>query len=480
MTIKARLILTITLFVALALALIGFATVAITRAQMIDRVDDTLAAVKAKPSRYGIHTSPGPGLDETNPAKPSIATLLFDPSGNLIDANPSGFRDDPDPLPMLEELGPDGLAERSGEIFTIGSQGDSGLRYRALISETEDGRWVAVAAPLGDVDSTINNLVVVIVATSLGILGLLTLVVWFTVRRALRPIDSMIATAGMIGRGDLSKRVDYADANTEVGQLGASLNAMLAQIETSFAVKEESERRLRQFVGDASHELRTPLTSIRGYAELYRTGALSSPQALERAMGRIESEGARMGKLVEDLLLLARLDQGRPLKREPVDLATLVDDAAADARAVEPGRPIVFQRPEAAWVLGDPDRLRQVIDNLLANVRVHTGGEVPVQIEVTADDAGILLQVIDTGPGIEPDDVERVFDRFYRADSSRSRVRGGAGLGLSIVASIVEAHDGEVRIDSSAEQGTTVIVRFPRAVTPQFAEPRMATPVADG
>jgi two-component system OmpR family sensor kinase len=197
-------------------------------------------------------------------------------------------------------------------------------------------------------------------------------------------------------------------------------------------------------------------------------------------MGRIESEGARMGKLVEDLLLLARLDQGRPLKREPVDLATLVDDAATDARAVEPRRPISYERPAAAWVTGDPDRLRQVIDNLLANVRVHTDGAVPVVIDVTVDDDDVTLRVIDTGPGINPEDAERVFDRFYRADSSRSRARGGAGLGLSIVASIVEAHDGQVRIASSATQGTSVIVRLPRAAIPQYSEQRMAAPVGDG
>lgn len=478
MTIKARLVITITALVALALVVSGVVTVGVTRAQMIGRVDDTLLSVKAKPPRYGEHNgpAPGPGLDYSNPSKPSLATLEFGPDGTLTDASPSGFVDDPDPLPDLEPLGAEGLDEHAGEIFTAGAVGDSGLRYRVLVSKTSEGGFVAVAAPLGDVDSTINNLIVVIVAASLGILGVLTLVVWITVRRGLQPIDNMIDTAGQIGGGDLSRRVDYADANTEVGKLGASLNAMLAQIETSFAAKEASERRLRQFVADASHELRTPLTSIRGYAELYRTGAAASPEALERSMARIESEGARMGKLVEDLLLLARLDQGRPLRSEPVELVALVADAVADARAVEPARPITFTHPDVALVTGDRDRLRQVLDNLLGNVRMHTEPGVPVEVTIESTGAQVQLSVHDTGPGIPDADADRVFDRFYRADASRSRARGGAGLGLAIVASIVEAHAGEVELDSVPGAGTRITVSLPRAVEAASTPPRPSEP----
>lgn len=462
MTIKARLVLTISALVALAFVVSGVVTVGVTRAQMIGRIDDTLFSVKAKPPRYGEHKGPAPGLDYSNPSKPSLATLQFGPDGELIDSSPSGFVDDPDPLPDLESLGEAGLVEHAGEIFTTGSVGDSGLRYRVLVSQPADGGFVAVAAPLGDVDSTVNNLIVVIVAASLAILGVLTVVVWVTVRRGLQPIDNMIETAGHIGSGDLSRRVEYADANTEVGKLGASLNAMLSQIETSFAAKEASERRLRQFVADASHELRTPLTSIRGYAELYRSGAVSSPEALERSMARIESEGARMGKLVEDLLLLARLDQGRPLRSEPVELVTLVDDAVADARAVEPARSIAFTHPDTAYVMGDSDRLRQVLDNLLSNARMHTEVRVPVRVSIESAGDTVALSVADDGPGIQEEDAERVFDRFYRADSSRSRTRGGAGLGLSIVASIVDAHDGDVQLVSAPGAGTRVIVTLPR------------------
>jgi two-component system OmpR family sensor kinase len=317
----------------------------------------------------------------------------------------------------------------------------------------------------------------VVVATSVVTLLVVVLVVWFTIRRGLRPIDDMIATAGLIASGDLSHRVEHEDEVTEVGRLGRALNAMLARIETSFAAKEASERRLRQFVADASHELRTPLTSIRGYAELYRSGAAASPAALERVMARIESEGARMGKLVEDLLLLARLDQGRPLQREPVDLVELVEDAVQDARVVDPGRPIALAHPADARVLGDADRLRQVVDNLLANARVHTEPGTAVHVAIAAQAGEVTLAVADEGPGIEPEAARRVFDRFYRVDTSRSRARGGSGLGLAIVASTIEAHGGRVALDSTPGRGTTVTVTLPRAQPAQLAarEPAMAT-----
>jgi two-component system OmpR family sensor kinase len=300
----------------------------------------------------------------------------------------------------------------------------------------------------------------------------------------------MIATAGVIAGGDLSHRVEVVDETTEVGQLAGALNAMLAQIESSFAAKEASEERLRKFIADASHELRTPLTSIRGYAELFRSGAAADPATLERVMLRIESEGARMGKLVEDLLLLARLDQGRPLQRaplelgdiveeavaaaqaveperpialerKPVDLVPLVDDAVTDARMIDPDRPITWEHPEDAFILGDADRLRQVAGNLLTNARVHTDPGTPVHVTIASTPDSVTLTVADEGAGIAPEDAAHVFDRFYRVDVSRTRESGGTGLGLSIVASLVEAHGGHVALESEPGRGTTVVVRIP-------------------
>jgi two-component system OmpR family sensor kinase len=289
----------------------------------------------------------------------------------------------------------------------------------------------------------------------------------------------MISTAGMIAGGDLSHRVEVEDQATEVGQLGQALNAMLSHIESSFAAKEASEQRLRQFVADASHELRTPLTSIRGYAELYRSGAVSSPEDVARVMRRIESEGKRMGHLVEDLLLLARLDQGRPLRMEPVDLVALVEDAVMDALAASPDREIAYAHDPEAWVSGDADRLQQVAENLLANARTHTPAGTPVRVELRAAEDAVSLSVADEGPGIDPRDAERIFDRFYRADSSRARSSGGVGLGLSIVASIVEAHGGTVRIEATPGAGAIFTISLARAhpeTAAQPAQPLVATP----
>jgi two-component system OmpR family sensor kinase len=473
MSIKARLAIAISLFVAIAFALIGAATVTVTRAGMIDRVDDVLRATSTKaPKPYGHDDDNQPSY-----AKRATATLFFGPDGEPRGDDPSGFADDPDPLPDLTGLDLAALAASDGEIVTTGAVDGSGHEYRVLVRPMNDGGQVVVAAPLDDVNQTVRTLIMVVVATSVVTLLVVVLVVWFTIRRGLRPIDDMIATAGLIASGDLSHRVEHEDEVTEVGRLGRALNAMLARIETSFAAKEASERRLRQFVADASHELRTPLTSIRGYAELYRSGAAASPAALERVMARIESEGARMGKLVEDLLLLARLDQGRPLQREPVDLVELVEDAVQDARVVDPGRPIALAHPADARVLGDADRLRQVVDNLLANARVHTEPGTAVHVAIAAQAGEVTLAVADEGPGIEPEAARRVFDRFYRVDTSRSRARGGSGLGLAIVASTIEAHGGRVALDSTPGRGTTVTVTLPRAQPAQLAarEPAMAT-----
>jgi two-component system OmpR family sensor kinase len=236
---------------------------------------------------------------------------------------------------------------------------------------------------------------------------------------------------------------------------------MLAQIEAAFEERRASESRLRRFVADASHELRTPLTSIRGYAELFRRGADSRPEDLAKSMQRIEVEAARMGVLVDDLLLLARLDQGRPLEREPLDLRRIVEEAVDSARAVEPDRPFDLEVRGPVSVLGDEGRLRQAVDNLLDNVRVHTSARSPVRVTVRPDDDAVVLTVADQGPGLQSEVATRVFERFYRGDTSRSRSMGGAGLGLSIAAAIVEAHGGTVTVRSEEGAGATFEVRLP-------------------
>jgi two-component system OmpR family sensor kinase len=289
-------------------------------------------------------------------------------------------------------------------------------------------------------------------------LALLSLAV---VRLGLAPLERIAATAGDIAGGDLSRRVEPADEETEVGRLGLALNTMLARIETAFDRQRASEEQLRRFVADASHELRTPITSIRGYAELFRRGASARPADLERAMQRIEDEGARMGLLVDDLLLLARLDQGRPLQEAPVDLPALVTDAVHDARAADPGREISLTAEDAVTVTGDEHRLRQVVANLLDNALTHTPPGTPVSVRLTTAGDEAAFEVSDEGPGLGPEEAERVFERFYRGDPSRSRESGGTGLGLSIVAAIVEAHGGRINVASEPGQGATFAVTLP-------------------
>jgi two-component system OmpR family sensor kinase len=270
--------------------------------------------------------------------------------------------------------------------------------------------------------------------------------------------------------------VERAEPRTEVGRLGLSLNAMLGQIQSSFEASQASEERLRRFVADASHELRTPLTSIRGYAELFRRGAADRPADLAIAMRRIEEESARMGLLVDDLLLLARLDQGRPLEHGPVDLSRVAADAVHDARAVEPDRPVELRVPDGSvTVLGDELRLRQVAANLLANTRQHTPPSTPVTVSARRAGDVAVLEVADAGPGLTPDQATRVFERFYRADPSRARSMGGTGLGLSIVAAVAEAHGGAARVVSTPGAGARFWVEIPLSAASTAPEAPAAT-----
>jgi len=348
--------------------------------------------------------------------------------------------------------------------------------YRVLATPLDGGGVFSVALPLDDNRATLRRLVRIEVGMSAGVLAALAAMGWWVVRLGLRPLDHIGATAEAIAAGDLSRRVERAEDRTEVGRLSLALNRMLGQIESAFDERRATEDRLRRFVADASHELRTPLTSIRGYAELFRRGAADRPEDLATAMRRIEEESARMGVLVEDLLLLARLDQAqhdqaqhdqddhsRPLDRSPVDLAHLAADAVDDARAVSPDRRIVFTAGPPVMVLGDDLRLRQVAANLLANALVHTPPGTEVRVSVAAVGELARLEVGDDGAGLPPDVAEKVFERFYRADKARSRATGGAGLGLSIVAAIAEAHGGSARLDpaSADRPGATFVVELP-------------------
>jgi two-component system OmpR family sensor kinase len=283
----------------------------------------------------------------------------------------------------------------------------------------------------------------------------------------MRPLDDMTETAGAIAGGDLTRRIRRADDRSEVGRLGSALNGMLSQIEAAFRERTSSEARLRRFVADASHELRTPLTSIRGYAELLRKGAFDSEEDRRRAAERIEGEASRMSLLVDDLLLLARLDQGRPLERTPVDLSRIVADAVEAARVINREQPVTVEMEDAVVVHGDAARLRQIVDNLLHNAVVHTPPGTPVRVSVKRKGPLAEIRVADDGPGLDAEKAARVFDRFYRG--SEARTGEGVGLGLSIVAALAAAHEGRASVEAVPGAGAVFSVEIPAA------EPEAAT-----
>ncbi|WP_433241055.1 ATP-binding protein [Actinomadura nitritigenes] len=378
-------------------------------------------------------------------------------------------------------------ADVTGRIdrpFTVSGAGGSSTNWRVLAEPIPGtGATVLIAVSLAEIQRTVNRLIAIDVIVGLLVLAVLVVLGVWVVRASLRPLAEVEETAGAIAAGDLSRRVPEADPRTEMGRLGRSLNAMLAQIEAAFGARAESEaaarrseetarrseERMRRFVADASHELRTPLTAIRGFAEFYRQGAARTPEEIGRMIGRIEETAGRMGLLVEDLLLLARLDRQRPIERRPVDLLAVAADSVQEARVVAPDRRIELsvEGGLAYQVRGDEPRLRQVLGNLLTNAVAHTPPGTPVEVRLSPGTLrgapAAKLEVADEGPGLSPDQAERVFERFYRADASRSREGGrtGTGLGLAIVAALVAAHEGSVEVDSTPGEGATFRVLLP-------------------
>jgi two-component system OmpR family sensor kinase len=349
-----------------------------------------------------------------------------------------------------------------GQLITVGAVGSSGMRYRVYASrDPEDSGITVIAVPLTEVKQTLSRLLLVEALVIAGVLAALGLTAFFVVRVGLGPLTRMEVTAGEIAAGRLNRRVSPATSRTEVGRLGLALNGMLDRLEHAFAEREASEDRLRQFLADASHELRTPLASIRGYAELHRMGAAKDGPGTELAMRRIEDEAKRMGVLVEDLLLLAHLDETSERTRQPVDLVTLARDAVQDAHATAPERTIELAAPDRALVSGDQLQLRQVLANLMRNALVHTPSGTPIEVAVRADGDTVILRVRDHGPGLPPGTHDKLFGRFWRAEGGRERGKAGAGLGLAIAHGVVEAHDGEISAQDAPGGGAAFVVRLP-------------------
>ncbi len=437
----------------------GVAVTSALRHDLVNRVDQIL--IDASNSWAQAPRRMPPPDEGPNPARPPSNFYVrgVDTMGNLWMA--VNDRDAEPALPEDNNVGPTPV--------TIGSLNGSPIQWRAVSVRGPNGELTTVAIDLSDVERTVRSLAWSQVAIGTAVLVVLGVVGYWVVHRSLRPLAEVEQTAAAIAAGELDRRVPQRDPRTEVGRLSVALNGMLAQIQQAMASSESSaenarmsEERMRRFITDASHELRTPLTTIRGFAELYRQGAARD---VEMLMSRIESESRRMGLLVDDLLLLARLDAQRPLERRRVDLLALASDAVHDAQSIAPQRRItmeVVDGPGTPEVLGDEARLRQVLGNLMANAVQHTPDTSPITVRVGTAGDDAVLEVADQGPGMTPEDAQRVFERFYRTDSSRARASGGTGLGLSIVDSLVYAHGGWVTVTTAPGQGCCFRVSLPR------------------
>ncbi|MGY1837739.1 MULTISPECIES: sensor histidine kinase [unclassified Modestobacter] len=462
--------------VALALTATGFAATSLLRSYLLEQQDQQLRSLVRQVSSDPVlvqQACSGDGIDVTGRG---VYLACLGPDGPIEEY----AAQTDDALPDLGDLDAASATSYGSEAFTLPAMDDHNS-WRVIALPVAPDRTVVVGQA-GD-QAALEWLVRIQLLVGLTVLVVLGIAGYLLVRNSLRPLEEVEDTARAIAGGDLSRRVPAGDDRTEVGRLSTALNGMLGRIESSFRAQQTSEEqaraseaRMRRFVADASHELRTPLTSIRGFAELHRQGAVRGPEDTGRLMQRIESEATRMGSLVEDLLQLARLDQQRPLSLGPVDLAQVAGDAVHDARAVQPDRSVSLHLDDsltdAPVVRGDEARLRQVVGNLVTNALTHTPLDARVTVrlaEDTEDPGCVVLAVSDDGPGLARADADRVFERFYRADASRTRAAGGTGLGLSIVASLVAAHGGRVELTTAPGEGATFAVRLPRSGPPKPA-----------
>lgn len=461
LTLRSRLVAIIALLLIAGLGIATAATTGIVSNYLIGQVDDQLRRVVTT----GTDSQQAAGTLSVGPTE--YYTSVVDPSGVEISRFAYG--------PTIAEYGRPRLPaapQRTTKPFTVGSiSGTAHSEWRVIAAPghttlTGEPVTVYIARPLGEIQKTVRVLALTLALSAAAIVIVGSLAARAMVRRTLRPLRQMESTAADIAAGDLSRRVPPAAPTTEVGSLSTSLNAMLGQIERAFADREASETRMRQFVSDASHELRTPLATIRGYGELYRMGALDTSEKVDDTMGRIEDAASRMGTLVADLLALARLDEGRPLRHDPIDLVTLARDSAQDLHALDPTRIVTVcgldgnDPPARLQIIGDEERLRQVFVNLVGNVARHTPAGTAAEIALGPDDGVAVVEVRDHGPGIDAHHADRIFERFYRADSSRNRSSGGSGLGMAIVAAIVGAHGGSAAVRPTPGGGLTVVVHL--------------------
>ncbi|MBT8208342.1 MAG: HAMP domain-containing protein [Acidimicrobiia bacterium] len=469
MSLRTRLVASFTALLLFVIVVLGAVLLTRTRDVLSGQADERLLAVDDRfrgdldgasdlgrelgPEPRGFRGGPDRGL---LPGIEQTAVVLLDANLTPIVSFPSGLSDEPDPLPDAVSY----FDNDSKGIATIQSI-DGSIRYRALGQQVNDNFYALWAVSLEEADLAVAGLLRTLLVSGLAVLLGGAGLTWYSVKRGLQPVGQMVDTATAIAHGDLSHRVPETDPSSELGQLGGALNEMLTRIESSFEAEKAAQDRLKLFIADASHELRTPIAAVQGYAELYRKGALGDGDALDNAMGRIGRESTRMQRLVEDLMLLARLDTAQPMAKRAVDVAGVVRDAVADSQAIDPSRSISLVGESTAIVNGDEQRLTQVVANLLSNARTHTPPGTPVSVRLGQNNGHVSIEVSDQGDGLDPAHIDKVFDRFYRIDSSRARSSGGTGLGLAIVAAIVQAHGGDVSADNLPDGGARFTVNLP-------------------
>jgi two-component system OmpR family sensor kinase len=462
-SLRGRLLIGVISLVVVGLLISDIATYATLQNFLLDRIDQQLTTnARAAVSVLGGPVD-GPGSTSANQFPIGTVFELVSRDGAVLDQKIVVFGSAPPPtFPVLPHTLPNlGMDKPSAPFTVAGTGGVANYRMVDWPEDSFNGDFVVLAIPLTEVQSTLSQLLGLEAKISIGVVAATALLALLIIWLSLRPLQRMGKVAADIAAGDLTRRVEPATSKSEIGRLGLALNAMLSQIEAAFAERTESNHRLRRFVADASHELRTPLTSIRGYSEMLRRGASKSRTDSELARRRIEEESIRMTGLVDDMLVLARLDQGRPLEQAPVDLAAIARDALADAHAVAPQRQISLSANGPVIVTGDDTRLRQVLGNLVRNALVHTPQSSPIEIAVTTENSVGRISVADHGPGLASEDMNRIFEPFYRADPSRSRDSGGSGLGLSIVSAVVTAHGGRVKVIQTDGGGATFEVELP-------------------
>ncbi|MGW9552485.1 ATP-binding protein [Citricoccus zhacaiensis] len=488
-SLRTQLVVMTTSLMLLAVIVTAALTASLFRQELVRQIDDDLHANRNNVSVYLTSLGTDTGYFSSPQSILRFYGELQDNDGNTT--TNSSFTGANEDRPVVPSLTADEVVERNNEAFDVPGTTEASRGWRVTMYRLASGEGsLAIALPLEPVHDSVDRVTSLVVTIGLLATAGASVIAYAVTTRAFKPLLRVERTAAQIAAGDLSRRVEKGAPDTEVGRLSRSLNAMLAHIETAFRSKEQSEERMRRFIQDASHELRTPLVTIRGFSELYRHGGISDPDDVGAAMGRIEGEAKRMGQLVEDLLTLARLDEQRPLEHRPVDLMHLAHDAVLDARVNAPDREIGLEgldggRAGSAPTLGDEGKIRQVVTNLVTNALRYSPAGTPLEIAVGTVDVfpgsvhadgrhmhgsrDSVIEIRDHGPGIDEQDASRVFERFYRADSSRQRETGGTGLGLAIVAAIVAQHDGTVRLEQTPGGGATMSVRMPW-VDPSAAE----------